>query len=93
MVSFTVLKSWVICLSRGNGTIERSDQFWEIFLESQNGGRGEGCEESNKKTEGTYRDRLEFTYLVEQTIRRLVRPDDLFVFLCENPHRFFRPKI
>ena len=31
----------------------------------------------------TNRDRLEFT-LVDQTVRRFVRPDDLFVFWCEN---------
>ena len=38
------------CLSRGNLTIKRSDEFWEIFLESEGGGREDSCEEKNEKS-------------------------------------------
>ena len=59
--------------SRENGTIKRSDEFefWEIFWESQHGGKEEGCEERNEKKNPKEQSWVECTS-VDQTVEWFV---------------------
>ena len=74
-VVFVTLALNLSGLKAGSTTFVETSAYF-AFLESQN---------LSKIEERTSCDRLEFT-LVDQTVRRFVRPDDLFVYLCENAY-------